>query len=176
VKVLDFGLAKSLVRRDGAASLTVAGQLTGTPLYMAPEVITDPDATDPRSDLYGVAALGYYMLAGRHVFDGGSAIELYAAHLHTAPVPLRERLGRHVAPDLEALLMRGLAKSPSDRPPSAAAFRDALLRCAVAPWTDEDARAWWRTRGERARRREARPAVAAFHPTVSVVVDRAAEG
>jgi serine/threonine-protein kinase len=176
VKVLDFGLARSLVRRDGGASLAIAAQLTGTPLYMAPEVITRPEAADPRSDLYGVAAIGYYMLTGHHVFDGGaSPIELYAAHLHTAPAPPHERLGRRVAPDLEDLLMRGLAKAPADRPPTAAAFRESLLRCDVAAWTDEDARAWWRTRGERARRREPRQA-APYHPTVSVVVDRAAHG
>jgi serine/threonine-protein kinase len=176
VKVLDFGLAKSLTRREGGTSLAVAAQLTGTPQYMAPEVIARPEIADARSDLYGVAALGYYMLSGHHVFDGGSAIELYAAHLHTPPRPVHERLGREVAPDLEALLLRGLAKSPADRPPSAAAFREALLRCDVPRWTEEDARAWWRTRGERARRREDRPAAAAFHPTVSVVVDRAAHG
>ena len=169
VKVLDFGLARSLVRRDGRASLP-ADEVTGTPLYMAPEVISSPDAAEPRSDLYGVAAIGYYLLTGQHVFEGSSAIELYAAHLHATPEPPSARLGRPLPPDLEALLLRGLAKSPADRPPSAAAFREALLRCDVPPWTEEDARAWWRTRGERARRREKRPAAAAaFHPTVSVV-------
>jgi serine/threonine-protein kinase len=174
VKVLDFGLAKSLARA-GNGSLTRSDQLTGTPLYMAPEVITSPEAVEPRSDLYAVAAIGWYMLAGEHVFEGRSQVELLAAHLHKAAVPLRDRVGPEIPADLDALLLRGLSKSPADRPPSAAAFREALLRCHVAPWTPEDARAWWRTRGERARHHE-RAAAVAWPPTVTVVSDRALHG
>ena len=130
VKVLDFGLVKSEAPLDGGASLTQRDQLTGTPLYMAPEAIAHPDAAEPRSDLYAAAAVGYFMLAGQHVFEGASLVSL-AAHLHSTPVPVRERLGRKVPTDLEALIMRGLAKF-ADRPPSAEAFREALLRCEVA--------------------------------------------
>jgi eukaryotic-like serine/threonine-protein kinase len=173
VKVLDFGLVKSLAPLDGGASLTNADHLTGTPLYMAPEAIAHPDAAEPRSDLYAVAAIGYYLLTGHHVFEGASAVEIYAAHLHATPIPPHVRLGREVPPALEALILRGLAKSPADRPPSAAAFREALLRIDLAPWTEEDARAWWRTHGERARRREDRQAELADGPTVTVMRDRA---
>ncbi len=173
VKVLDFGLVKSRAPLDGGASLTNVNLLTGTPLYMAPEAIARPDAAEPRSDLYAVAAVGYFMLSGQHVFEASSVAELLAAHLHAPPVPIRERLGAAVPPDLEALILRGLAKSPADRPPSAAAFREALLGCDVPRWTQEDARAWWRTRGERARRRDA-PALELTHaPTVTVVGERA---
>jgi serine/threonine-protein kinase len=172
VKVLDFGLVKSRAPADGGGSLTNANELAGTPLYMAPEVIAHPDAADPRSDLYAVAALGYYMLTGHHVFEGRSAIEIYAAHLHTAPVPLHERLGREVPPALEAVILRGLAKSPADRPASAAALREALLRAGAGAWSEDEARAWWRTRGERVRRREPRPRDRTFAPTVTVARDR----
>jgi eukaryotic-like serine/threonine-protein kinase len=169
VKVLDFGLVKSRAPLLGDASLTHADQITGTPLYMAPEMIAQPDSADPRSDLYAVAALGYFMLSGQHVFEGRSAVEIYAAHLHQPPVPLHERLGREVPRRLEELLMAGLAKAPGDRPPSAAAFREALQRSGVAPWTEEEARAWWRTRGERVRRPEERPFDLVDAPTVTVV-------
>jgi serine/threonine-protein kinase len=169
VKVLDFGLVKSEAPLDGGASLTNVDQLTGTPLYMAPEAIAHPEAAEPRSDLYAAAAVGYFMLTGEHVFTGGSMVELLAAHLHTPPVPIRERLGRAVPADLEALIMRGLAKSPGDRPPSAAAFREALLRCDVPPWTQEDARGWWLTRGDRARRADERGRDLPYVPTVTVV-------
>jgi serine/threonine-protein kinase len=173
VRVLDFGLVKSRAPLDGGTSLTNVNLLTGTPLYMAPEAIARPDAAEPRSDLYAVAAVGYLMLTGQHVFAASSVAELLAAHLHAPPVPIRERLGAAVPPDLEALILRGLAKSPADRPPSAAAFREALLGCDVPRWTQEDARAWWRTRGERARRRDA-PALELTHaPTVTVVGERA---
>jgi eukaryotic-like serine/threonine-protein kinase len=171
-KVLDFGLVKSQAPLDGGASLTNADHVTGTPLYMAPEVITDPDSSDARSDLYAVAAVGYYLLTGHHVFEGSSPIEIYAAHLHTAPAPLHQRLGREVPEDLEAVIVRGLAKSPADRPPNAGAFRAALLRCDVPRWTEDDARAWWRTHGERARRREARPLDLADAPTVTIELER----
>jgi serine/threonine-protein kinase len=170
-KVLDFGLVKSTAPLDGGTSLTHGDHLTGTPLYMAPEAIALPGAADARSDLYAVAALGYFLLTGHHVFEGGSSIAIYAAHLHDHPVPPHVRLGRDVPEDLEELLLRGLAKAPADRPPSAAAFRAALERCDVPPWTEEDARAWWRTRGERAVRREPRSPDLAGSPTVSVVVE-----
>jgi serine/threonine-protein kinase len=173
VKVLDFGLVKSEAPLDGGASLTNVDQLTGTPLYMAPEAISHPDAAEPRSDLYATAAVGYLMLTGEHVFTGSSTVELLAAHLHTPPPPMRQRLGRAVPAQLEELVMRGLAKSPADRPPSAAAFREALLRSDVPPWTQEDARAWWLTRGDRARRADARGRDAAYVPTVTVVRDAA---
>jgi serine/threonine-protein kinase len=172
VKVLDFGLVKSEAPLDGGASLTNVDQFTGTPLYMAPEAIAHPEAAEPRSDLYAVSAVGYFMLTGQHVF-AGSTVELLAAHLHTTPVPIRERVGRSVPTDLEALILRGLAKSPADRPPSAAAFRDSLLRCDVAPWTQEDARGWWLTRGHRARRAEDHGRDLTFPPTVTVVRDGA---
>jgi eukaryotic-like serine/threonine-protein kinase len=171
VKVLDFGLVKSEAPLDGGTSLTNVDQLTGTPLYMAPEAIARPEAAEPRSDLYAASAVGYFMLAGQHVFTGSSMVELLAAHLHTAPPPIRERLGRSVPADLEALILRGLAKSPGDRPPSAAVFREALLRCDVPRWTQEDARAWWLTRGDRARRAEERAGDLGYVPTVSVVRD-----
>jgi len=114
------------------------------------------------------------MLTGQHVFAGSSVAELLAAHLHAAPVPIAERLGAPVPAELESLLLRGLAKSPADRPPSAAAFRDALLRLDVPRWTQEDARAWWRTHGERALRSEAPALDLLDAPTVTVVGERAA--
>jgi eukaryotic-like serine/threonine-protein kinase len=171
VKVLDFGLVKSVAPLDGGGSLTQGDQLTGTPLYMAPEAISRPDAAEPRSDLYAVAAVGYYLLTGTHVFQGGSLVEICAAHLHTPPVPPHVRLGRSVPADLEALLLRALAKSPADRPPSAAAFGEALLACRVPPWTQVDARGWWRAKGERVRRRAERPGGPPHSPTVSIVLD-----
>jgi serine/threonine-protein kinase len=168
VKVLDFGLVKSDAPLDGGTSLTNVGQLTGTPRYMAPEAIARPHAAGPQSDLYAAAAVGYFMLAGQDVFERGSLVEVLAASLHATPVPVSQRLRRAVPPDLEALVMRGLAKSPGDRPTSAAAFREALLRCDVPPWTQADARAWWRTHGDRALRRE-RPGADPVHaPTVTV--------
>ena len=173
VKVLDFGLVKSRAPFRAASRSRTPTSSRGRRSTWRPRSIAGPDAAEPRSDLYAVAALGYYMLTGQHVFAARTAIEIYAAHLHTAPVPPHERLGRELPPDLEALILRGLAKSPADRPQNAAAFRGALLHCAVPAWTEADARAWWMTHGERLRRREAvRSTGVAFPPTVTVARDR----
>lgn len=110
-----------------------------------------------------MAAVGYYMLAGKHVFDGRTVVEVCADHLHTAPIPIHARVGRPVPAELEAVIMQGLAKAPGARPASAAAFREALARCEVAPWTQDDARAWWQANGaafDRKRDRDADPASA----------------
>jgi serine/threonine-protein kinase len=149
VKVLDFGLVKTMSSTPSAASLTTDQQVIGTPLYMSPESVLNPDEVDGRSDLYAVAAIGYFMLSGEHVFDGASPVEICAAHLHLAPRPISERLGRAIPRDLEALILQTLAKEPGDRPASAAALREALLACDVPRWSEDDARSWWRERGSR---------------------------
>jgi hypothetical protein len=64
-----------------AVSLSVLRRDPDATLYMAPEAIARPDAAGPQSDLYAGAALGYFLLTGQHVFVGGSAVEIYAAHL-----------------------------------------------------------------------------------------------
>ena len=142
VKVLDFGLVKIRTPDATGSSFDNLDKVVGTPLYLAPEAITHPDQVDGRSDLYAVAAVGYFMLTGRDVFDGETLVEICAAHLYETPSPIPS------APtDLEALLLRGLSKAPSERPQTAAHFRQALLACAVPPWSEEDARSWWLAHG-----------------------------
>ena len=142
-KVVDFGLVKEVDRGDDA-SLTSAGTLTGTPLYMAPEAITSPESLDARSDLYALGAVGYYLLVGADVFTGRSVVEVCGHHLHSQPVPPSER-GRGAVPsDLEALLLSCLSKKPEDRPDSAAELRRRLRACqSFGSWTEEAAREWW---------------------------------
>jgi serine/threonine-protein kinase len=151
VKVVDFGLVKDVGpaakgETEPAIALTQANSITGTPLYMAPEALTDPDAVDARADLYALGAVGYFLLTGTHVFEGKSVVEVCAHHLHTKPEPPSERLGRPVAPDLERLILACLAKRPDDRPGSASVLRDRLLACeAAGSWTNARAAEWWAT-------------------------------
>jgi len=148
-KVLDFGLVKETAPAEGLA-LTHAGAILGTPLYMAPEALTAPDEVGPRSDLYGLGAVGYYLLTGAPVFEGRSAVEVLGHQLHTTPRRPSERLGRELPPQLEDVILDCLAKSPARRPASAKALRDAFASCSdVGPWTEDDARAWWNARTER---------------------------
>ena len=96
--------------------------LQGTPQYMAPEAIRDSGARTPRSDLYALGAVGYFLLTGTPVFAGKSPLETIHHHLQTEPESLSRRLGRAVPEDLEALILRCLAKDPDQRPDSAKAL------------------------------------------------------
>jgi serine/threonine-protein kinase len=146
VKVLDFGLAKN--NADPPVSLTGQNVLLGTPLYISPEALKDAALVDVRSDIYSLGAVAYYMLTAEPVFPGLSAVEVFAQHLHSAPVVPSERLGRAVPPDLEAIVLRCLAKSPGDRYSSAAELERALSACAAAAdWSADRARAFWQLRG-----------------------------
>ena len=81
-KVLDFGLVKELGSLDRALpSLTDADAITGTPHYMAPEALTDPDSVDHRVDLYALGAVGHFLLTGEHVFEGKTLVEVCGHHL-----------------------------------------------------------------------------------------------
>ncbi len=151
-KVVDFGLVKDLTDADDPR-VTTEDVLRGTPQYMAPEAIRDPKSADPRSDLYAVGAVAYYLLTGTPVFSGRGPLETIHHHLQTAPEPLSKRLGRPVPADLEALVLACLAKDPADRPESARALSRALASCADVPaWNETEAEGWWR---ERARKKSA---------------------
>ncbi len=149
VKVVDFGLVKDLGSRGrgGAISepaLTMANEITGTPLYLAPETVTAPETVDARADLYALGAVGYWLLTGTHVFGGQSILEVCAHHLHSIPDAPSIRLGAAVAADLESVLLACLAKRPEDRPASAHALCDRLRACAAAGrWTNARAAHWW---------------------------------
>jgi len=147
VKVLDFGVAKAL--RTDSPGLTLAGVLTGTPLYMAPEAIASPDRIDARSDLYALGAVGYFLLTGTHLFDSRSTMEICSHQLHTMPEAPSARLGRPVSSDLEHLLLRCLDKEPDRRPQTARELKRLLERCEDAgEWSEEHARHWWKQKGE----------------------------
>ena len=167
-KVVDFGLAKDL--EAGGAGLTRASDITGTPLYLAPEAITNPDRVDARGDIYALGAVGYYLLAGTHVFEGRTLVEVCSHHLHTLPVPPSLRLGRSLPRDLETVILSCLDKDPARRPQSAEDVSTHLAMCVgVDEWGETEARAWWARHGEAIR--EQRPGAASTagdaRPTLS---------
>jgi tetratricopeptide (TPR) repeat protein len=117
VKVLDFGLAKFVVRRpDVAATLarqTAAGIVLGTVAYMSPEQALGREV-DHRSDLFSLGVVLYEMLAGRVPFDGASVTEVVDQILHADPAP-PSRLNREVPETLDALVRRALVKDVGGR-------------------------------------------------------------
>ena len=150
-KVVDFGLVRDL---GAGRALTSSGLdlITGTPLYLSPEAITAPDRVDGRSDLYALGALGYYLLAGRNVFEGATVVEVCAHHLHTTPEPPSVALGRPLPADVESILLSCLEKDPARRPQSAGELEEALLACPSAgEWGEREARRWWRNHAGRVR-------------------------
>jgi eukaryotic-like serine/threonine-protein kinase len=118
--VTDFGIAKMTT----STRLTATGQTMGTVRYMSPEQVRGQEV-DGRSDIYSVAVTLYESLCGATPFDGESHFEIMASHLTQAPPTLAEQ-GTRVAPALDAIVMRGLAKLPEERPPSARAMRTEL--------------------------------------------------
>lgn len=158
-KVLDFGLIKHIAGDPEASH----GLIVGTPSFMSPEAIRAPDTVDARSDLYGVGAIGYFLLTGQRVFEAETAAEIMADHVRKAPVPPSERLGRPIAPELERLLLGCLAKDPDSRPSSAQSLEAALAHCpGASSWMPDDARSWWRKHDEhRSPRAEGTESIAA---------------
>ncbi len=120
VKVLDFGLAKSLAPDSTQATMTNAGVLMGTPAFMPPELATGQEC-DGRADLYSLGCMLYYMGSGRLPFYSDSIHELVAMHA-TEPAPPMPGVPRA----LGAVIDRMLLKSPVDRYQTAADNREAL--------------------------------------------------
>jgi len=150
VKLLDFGLVKA-ADSERQSRLTSAGSLTGTPLYVSPEAIENPDDVDPRTDIYAVGAVGYWLLTGTPLFEGRSVLDIIQKHASTLPELPSVRLHRPVDPRLESLLMQCLAKERSERPASAAELAEAFAQLELTPrWTPRDAEHWWLSHGLRA--------------------------
>jgi serine/threonine-protein kinase len=129
-KIADFGIAKSLEgargfgEGGGTSDLTVAGQLIGTPAYLAPERIDGAPAT-ARADIYAMGVVLYEALAGRNPFPGDTPLAAFRAVIEGRYPPLAEvRPG--LDPALLAVVDRAMAPDPDRRFPSAAAMAAAL--------------------------------------------------
>jgi serine/threonine-protein kinase len=145
VKVLDFGLARE-IERGNSPELSVVGAPIGTPLYLSPEAIKDPESVDARSDIYALGAVAYYLVTGQHVFEGHSTVEVCTRHMYAEPDPPSTRTSNPIPQCFEAVILRCLAKEPGQRPASAAELLRALEACAgVEAWSGGVP--WWRERG-----------------------------
>ena len=146
VKVLDFGLVKNDPKHsEKQMEITTAGSLSGTPSYMAPESISGIATVGPAADVYALGCVGYWLLTGQTVFKASNPTMMMLQHVQASPVPPSLKSPQPVPRDLEEIIMRCLAKDPSDRPSDAAALAGLLERCRIAmPWTQARAHDWWR--------------------------------
>ena len=132
---------------QGATELSTTQAVVGTPKYLAPEALTNPDGVDARADLYAVGGVGYELLTGAAVFDGATVVEVCAKILHETPVAPSKRRGDSIPAALDALVLSCLAKNPSARPASAADLVGALeAQAELEPWSASDAKRWWSER------------------------------
>ena len=149
VKVLDFGLVKlDTTRRaedDAVAKLSTEGSTSGTPAFMAPEVVLGDAVTDHRVDLYALGCVGYWLLTGKVVFEG-TAMQVMVHHAQTPPQRPSLRVEGPIPAPLEDLIMECLEKDPTRRPPSAEVVSTRLNAVPLSSaWTVERAEDWWAT-------------------------------
>jgi serine/threonine-protein kinase len=122
-KLLDFGISKL---EQAGERLTQAGAIIGTPEYMAPEQAAGA-AVDHRADVYALGVMAHELLTGALPFEGDSAIATLVAHQTRPPeAPSRRRAG--IPPEVDALVLRALAKRPEDRFDSMAALVAEVVR------------------------------------------------
>jgi tRNA A-37 threonylcarbamoyl transferase component Bud32 len=140
-KLLDFGLVRRTVRRDGPAEGQNAA--VGSPLYMSPEQAMGRPM-DHRSDIYSLGVTAFFMLTGQPPFRHSEPLKVLRAHAKQTP-PTFESLQVAVPEDLTQVIQRCLAKAPEDRYSDVESLRLALLQCQCAgDWTWHHAAQWWK--------------------------------
>ena len=143
-KLLDFGLVKQDADEpDGQTAGRRA--VSGTPLYMSPEQASAYDEVDPRADIYSLGAVAYHLLTGQPPFTGKNVLEILVAH-RKSDVLRPSHVNPAIPADLEQIILKCLAKKPSDRYQDAASLMQVLSHCSVAAeWGPEQAANWWRS-------------------------------
>ncbi|HTL53316.1 MAG TPA: protein kinase [Planctomycetota bacterium] len=125
VRLMDFGLAKHM---DSDSHYTVSGTTIGTPAYMPPEQARGTSSrVDARSDVYGLGAVLYEMVAGRPPFTGKSVLDVIMKVLNEEPEPPR-KYNPQLHPDIQTIILKCLEKNPEQRYVSALALRDDIAR------------------------------------------------
>jgi beta-lactam-binding protein with PASTA domain/predicted Ser/Thr protein kinase len=124
VKVMDFGIARALA--DSGNSVTQTAAVIGTAQYLSPEQARG-DSVDARSDVYSLGCVLYEMLTGEPPFTGDSPVSVAYQHVREDPVPPSKRYAG-ISAELDAVVLKALAKNPDNRYQTAAEMRADLVR------------------------------------------------
>ena len=144
VKVLDFGLVRDYRVNGDANGRDLEPSAEGTPWFMPPEAIQGAASTDPRSDIYSLGALGYFLLTGSFIFDATTVAEIHQKQLTAEPIPPTRRTSHPISPEMERIILQCLEKDMNRRPKSVTELRALLMKTPDAnDWTVEKRTAWW---------------------------------
>ena len=124
VKVMDFGIARAM--HDGQSAMTQTAAVIGTAQYLSPEQARG-ESVDARSDVYAAGCVLYELITGEPPFTGDSPVAVAYQHVREDPKP-PSSVNPAVAPELDAVVLKALAKGPANRYQSAAEMRSDLVR------------------------------------------------
>ncbi|AGC60159.1 serine/threonine-protein kinase B PknB [Mycobacterium liflandii 128FXT] len=124
VKVMDFGIARAIA--DSGNSVTQTAAVIGTAQYLSPEQARG-DSVDARSDVYSLGCVLYEILTGEPPFTGDSPVAVAYQHVREDPIPPSER-HEGISAELDAVVLKALAKNPDNRYQTAAEMRADLVR------------------------------------------------
>lgn len=143
VKILDFGLVKSIVDEQ-SQTITRSARILGTPQYMAPERLRDPADVDARVDIYAVGAVGFFLLSGRRMFETEDTLALTSRVLNEVPPRLSEAAEQPIPPEIDALVAACLEKDREARPKTILDVKQVFDVVAERErWSQRDAEEAW---------------------------------
>lgn len=117
VRILDFGIAKSVAGEEQASTVTRAGQIFGSPNYMSPQQIKG-EPLDRQADVYSLGCIAFEMLTGRTMFEGETVMELVTKHMNEPAPRLWEVSDKTFPMELERMVAHMVAKNTTERFPS----------------------------------------------------------
>jgi serine/threonine-protein kinase len=130
-RILDFGISKIVSDALGVSSMTQTGAVLGTPYYMAPEQARGQKDLDHRVDVYAAGVMLYEMTTGRLPYEGETFNELLIK-IVTEPFPLPRAVHPALPHEVEAIIVRAMCRTRSDRYASAAEMRSEVLAARIA--------------------------------------------
>ncbi|MFG0288179.1 MAG: protein kinase [Rhodopirellula sp. JB044] len=143
--VFDFGLAKP-IEPDQDVFQTAETIWAGTPMYMAPERFRDPSSMDPRSDIYSIGCIAYYLLAGNPPFAECDPESMFALIMSEHPIGISTHRDEAIDPRLDRWVSDCMRKDKGSRAESIPELIRELQRLSNdMPWTRSDAEQWWST-------------------------------